>query len=59
MLSPGDYNMKIKIFNTKKEEHIVKFTVMKGILPKQQIITTNWVHYDCISYFSNTKPFSK
>lgn len=63
MLAPGEYSIKIKLFNRKKKVYIAereaKFTVMKGVLPKQQIITTNWVHYDCMSYFSNTKPFSK
>ena len=61
-ISPANYDLKIKLYNRKKNEYIVeknvKITVMDGILPKQQITTTNWMHYDCISYFSNTNPFS-
>ena len=60
---PKNYSIKIKLFNRKAKQYIaektVNFTVMKGVLPKQKIITTNWMHYDCISHFSGTKPFSK
>lgn len=62
-LTPGEYEIKIKLFNRREEKYIaentVSFTVNKGKLPKQKIKTTNWMHYDCISYFSKTKPFSE
>lgn len=62
-LTPNDYSITIKLYNRKTEELVsentVNFSVVKGLLPKQKIITTNWIHYDCISYFSNTEPFSE
>lgn len=33
-------------------------TVLDASLPRQKRITTNWVHYDCISVLSGTRPWT-
>lgn len=61
-IRPGKYTVKIKLIDRRKSEIIseksVEISVMPGKLPKQRIIITNWMHYDCIAHFSHTKPFS-
>ena len=58
----GSYTIKIKIFDREKSELVIErsvtLEVISAYLPKQDIITTNWMHYDCIAYFSRTRPFS-
>lgn len=34
------------------------FTVLPGFLPKQRLICTQWLHYDCLSDFYHVKPLS-
>lgn len=62
-LSANNYKITIRLYNCKTNtvvsEKTVTIKVMKGVLPKQRIKMTNWMHYDCIAYFSNTRPFSK
>lgn len=61
-IKPGEYQIGIKIINTENNltaaEKSIKIQVCDISLPKQNTVLTNWVHYDCISYFSRTKPFS-
>lgn len=62
-VSHGKHDITVKIYDRKKMRYVcekkVLINVMNGKLPKQKIIATNWLHYDCISHFSKTKPFSK
>ena len=57
------YKISIKFYNRANNQLVAKreavFEVLNKMLPKQSIVATNWVHYDCMAYFSNTKPFSK
>lgn len=61
-ICPGEHKIKIKLFDREKSELVAERTVTLFVLPrklpKQSIITTNWMHYDCIAHFSHTKPFS-
>lgn len=58
----GSYTIKIRLFDREKSELVaersVTLEVISAYLPKQDIITTNWMHYDCIAHFSGTRPFS-
>ena len=62
-LYPKEYKISIKFYDRKTNalaaEKELTINVLDANLPKQSIIATNWVHYDCIAHFSNTKPFSK
>ena len=58
----GSYTITIRLFDREKSELVaersVTLEVISAYLPKQDIITTNWMHYDCIAHLSGTKPFS-
>lgn len=62
-LAPTDCTVTVRLYNRNTDELIgersLALKVLEGMLPKQKIITTNWLHYDCISHFSNTEPFSE
>lgn len=70
-LDPGKYPVTVKVFRRDRHERSEheKITlvaeksfdieVIDAMLPKQSIMTTNWIHYDCIAHFSGTKPFSE
>lgn len=59
----GKQDITVKIYDRTRMRSIcekeVSVHVMNATLPKQKIIATNWLHYDCIAHFSKTKPFSK
>ena len=61
-IEPGNYDIGIRFYkrkdNTLVAENALVLEVMPASLPKQDMIVTNWIHYDCISYFSKTAPFS-
>lgn len=61
-LTAKNYPIKIKFYDRKTEALVVEkeitLQVLDAVLPKQRIITTNWMHYDCMAHFSHTKPFS-
>lgn len=66
----GTYPIRISFFTsgvtwngerTEREklgEVTLTVTFLEEILPKQSIITTNWMHYDCMAVLSGTKPWS-
>lgn len=59
----GKHNIKLKIYEYEKNvlvvEKNIEIEVLKAELPKQSIITTNWLHYDCMAVFSKTEIFSE
>lgn len=67
----GEYPIKLKLYKRYRGEvdAVETFTelvtreitvkVIDACLPKQKIIATNWIHYDCISHFSGLEPFSE
>lgn len=59
--APGIYPIKITISDKSalNLEAVYTLTILKGYLPKQQLIYTNWIHYDCICDKYNCRPFSK
>lgn len=66
----GKYPIKIKLYKRNRPiraametselvlEKNVELEVIDALLQKQKIMATNWVHYDCMAYFSKTEPFS-
>ncbi len=63
-ISSGIYDVSIILYEKNKNDKIAvskndfRIEVLDAALPKQRIKFTNWLHYDCIAYFSNTKPLS-
>jgi len=62
-LNPGEYDIKISLkcerkFTYECEKTVRVKVIDDTVLPHQRYVT-NWMHYDCISYFSDAKPFSK
>lgn len=70
-LSCGEHTLDITLYRTEtalserfeKREKVVqktvKLEVLRQKLEKQKLFATNWVHYDCIAYFSDTEIFSE
>ncbi len=62
-LSPKQYDIKVKFYDRWSDrvvaEKSIVFDVIDALLPKQHIVTTNWLHYDCMAHFSKTKPLSE
>ncbi|MDD6483237.1 MAG: hypothetical protein PUF72_01505 [Clostridiales bacterium] len=62
-IPPGKHTIKIKLFERENTQLVAEKSILLDVLPahlpKQTIITTNWMHYDCIAHFSKTKPFSE
>lgn len=66
-IEPKKYPITIKIMNrsydgkeiTEIVNRTVEIEVLDAKLPKQDIITTNWVHYDCMAKLSNTEILSE
>ena len=67
----GEYPIKIELYKygldwrgVRTQDALIcefetKITVLAVSLPRQRRITTNWVHYDCISVLSGTKPWTE
>lgn len=62
ILKSGKHTIKLKIHEFEKDTTVVEknieIEVLKAELPKQSIITTNWLHYDCMAVLSKTEMFS-
>lgn len=62
-VAAGSYEITLNFYERKTDKiiahRVVTVEVMDRFLPKQDIVLTNWFHYDCISYFSETEPFSE
>lgn len=62
-LPSGEHKIAVVFYERATHRMIAKkefvLEVMESMLPKQKILATNWVHYDCMGYFSKTKPFSE
>lgn len=70
-LDPGKYHIAVKVFRRDRHERSERekitlaaeksfdIEVIDALLPKQSVMATNWIHYDCIARFSGTKPFSE
>lgn len=58
----GTYKVKVTLESCHDDKLMVSevFTVkvLGAKLPKQTMTVTNWIHYDCMSYFASCKPFS-
>ncbi|MGN0179831.1 MAG: DUF4091 domain-containing protein [Monoglobaceae bacterium] len=61
-LPAGVHPIKIQIYERKTKNVVSEsefaLEVIAAELPHQEMYVTNWIHYDCISAFSNTRPFS-
>lgn len=67
----GEYPINIKIYRRKRAnsdpeesleplfERQVTVSVADALLPRQRIVATNWLHYDCMAHFSGEEPFSE
>jgi len=58
----GTYKVKVTLESCHDDKLTVSETftvkVLGAKLPKQTLTVTNWIHYDCMSYFASCKPFS-
>ncbi|MBE6705552.1 MAG: DUF4091 domain-containing protein [Ruminococcaceae bacterium] len=58
----GTYKVKVTLESCHEDKLAVSETftvkVLGAKLPKQTLSVTNWIHYDCMSYFASCKPFS-
>lgn len=71
LIPAGEYSVVIELYKYgmnwkgEKTDDILlsslktKITVLDKLLPRQKRITTNWMHYDCISVLSGTKPWTE
>jgi len=60
-LSAGSYSIKIKTLTRGSQilsEDTVKLELVDALLPKQEIIITNWFHCDCLADTYNIEVFS-
>ncbi len=59
----GTYNVKVTLKSCHEDKTEVSenfcVKVLGSKLPKQSLTVTNWIHYDCMSYFASCKPFSQ
>ncbi|PWM73466.1 MAG: hypothetical protein DBX59_05000 [Bacillota bacterium] len=62
-LKAGIYDFTVELWNTDETEILgecsIGIEVVDALLPKNDLLITNWMHYDCIADYYGVKPFTE